>query len=428
MSLAAPARVSLARTALTLALAAGTLSSLGCQSGGHGKFTGEQMSQAREKLDMIKSGTEWQMANQQFLAGDLEKSLKTVDRSIALNPKVAKSHVLRGRVMLEKSRLEEARNEFLAAEQLDPTFVEAQYFLGIVYERVNQPSEALVRYKKAMELDPANAQYVVAAAEMLIDQKQYDAAEKLLTERKSYLEYNAAIRQTLGHIAMLRGEASKAAQFFSEALLLAPGDQPISEDLVQAQMQSAQYAAAESMLNRLLDKSENANRRDLKGMRARCLLAMNRFVDARTLLQEITSDKEGSADLRAWMDLGNVAAILHDKGSLRTAMQRVTAMAPDKPDGYMLKAMYCRQDNRLDDAIAASDIAISKGGKDVSPLILKAMIQQDQAKVVDARQTLAIAIKQDPTNSQAQSLLSAIDRGATNPERVITSEPSAANP
>ncbi|HMN40032.1 MAG TPA: tetratricopeptide repeat protein [Phycisphaerales bacterium] len=422
MTLAAPRHATparwIVRTSLALALAAGTLSAVGCAGGGHGKFTSDQISQAREKLDMIKSGTEWQMANQQFLAGDMDKSLKTVDRSIALNPRVAKSHVLRGRVMLEKSRLEEARNEFLAAEALDPTFVEAQYFLGIVYERVNQPEEALARYKKAMELDPANAQYVVAAAEMLIDQKKLDEAETLLTDRKSFLEYNAAIRQTLGHISMLRGDAAAAAQTFSEALLLAPGDQAITENLVHAQMQSGQFAAAESMLNRLLDKPENAQRRDLKGMRARCLMAINRFVDARTILQEITADKEGSADLRSWMDLGNVAAILHDKASLRSSMQRVMAIAPDRPDGYLLKAMYCRQDNRLDDAIAATDVAISKGGKDASPYVLKAMIQQDQAKIIEARETLAHALERDPANDQARALLGAI----------VTSHPDAANP
>jgi tetratricopeptide (TPR) repeat protein len=405
---------SMVRGAVALALVAGAAMSVGC--GGSRSYTKEGATLAREKLDMLKSGTQWNMANQQFLAGDLDKSLKTVDQSIALNPRVAKSHVLRGRVMLERSRLEEARNEFLEAERLDPQFVEAQYFLGIVYERVNQPEEALARYKKAMELDPANAQYVVAAAEMLIDQKKLVEAESLLTDRKSFLQYNAAIRQTQGHIAMLRGDAANASQLFTEALLLAPGDQPITEDLVQAQMQNRQFAEAESMLNRLLDKPENAARRDLKGMRARCLMALARFVDARTLLQEVTMDKEGGADLRSWMDLGNVAAILHDKGSLRTAMQRVTAMAPDKPDGYMLKAMYCRQDNRLDDALAAADVAVSKSGKDASALVLKAMILQDQLKVIEAKQTLDKAIALDPTNGQARALMGALDKVVTSHE------------
>jgi tetratricopeptide (TPR) repeat protein len=394
---------------------------IGC-SGAHGTYTKEQMTAAQEKIAMIKSGTEWQMAHQQFLAGDLEKSLKTVDRSIELNPKVAKSHVLRGRVMLEKSRLEEARAEFLKAQELDPKFVEAAYYLGIVYERVNEYDQALASYRQAMELDPSSAQYVVAAAEMLMTQHKLDEAEHLLTERRVYLEYNAAIRQTLGHIELLRNNSPKAAQYFSEALLLAPGDQQITEDLVQAQILCAKYADAEMLLTKLLDKEENKGRRDLKAEQAHCLISMNRPVEARTILQELVADKEGANDLRAWGDLGTVAAILKDKANLRASMNRVMAIAPDRPEGYMLKAMYCKQDNRLDDAIAQCDIAISKAtDKDASPYILKAMIQQDQAKFTEAHSTLEHAIAIDPGNPKARALLGV----AAN--TTITSHPDASN-
>ena len=104
--------------AATLALATLTAAALtGCGAlGKHGQFTQEHLNQAQEKMTMLKSGTEWQMAHQQFLAGDLDKALKTVDRSIAMNGTVPKSHLLRGRIMLEKSRLEEARQEFLTAQ------------------------------------------------------------------------------------------------------------------------------------------------------------------------------------------------------------------------------------------------------------------------------------------------------------------------
>jgi tetratricopeptide (TPR) repeat protein len=398
----------------------------GCGGGGHGKYTSEHISQAQERMSMIKSGTEWQMAHQQFLAGDLDKALKTIDRSIGMNEKVPKSHVLRGRILLEKSRLEEARQEFLTAQKLDPNFVEAHYYLGIVYERVNQTDDALACYRKAMEIDSANAQYVVAGAEMLIAQNRLDDADKLLEERKQYLQYNPAIRQTQGQIAQLRNDPKRAAQLFSEALLLAPGDQSITEDLVQAQLASAQYADAESHIGKLLDNEANKGRTDLKSMRAKCFIALNRPVDARTLLEEITSDKDGASDLRSWIDLGNVCAILHDKGGLRTAMQRVTAMAPDRPDGYMLKAMFCRQDNRLADAIAATDQAIAKttagGGtvKDASPFVLKAIIQQDQGLVVEARATLVQSQKVDPDSAQVRGLLNALDRNA------VASHPDAA--
>ncbi len=404
------------RTATLVLATLATAALTGCGMGKHGQYTQEHLNQAQEKMTMLKSGTEWQMAHQQFLAGDLDKALKTVDRSIAMNGTVPKSHVLRGRIMLEKSRLEEARQEFLTAQKIDPAFVEAHYYLGIVYERVSQTDEALASYTKAMDLDSANAQYVVAAAEMLINQNKLDEATQLLSDRKQYLQYNAAIRQTMGHIAELKSDHAGAATLFAEALLLAPGDQSISEDLVQAQISTAQYADAESLLGKLLAKEDNKNRRDLRAMRAKCLIALNRPVDARTVLQELTQDKDGSADLRAWIDLGNVCAILHDKGGLRNAMQRVTAMAPDRPEGFMLKAMYCRQDNRLADALAAADMAASKGGTNSAPLVLKAIILQDLGQVTEARNALVQAQQVDPQNPQAGALLQSIDRTIASPE------------
>lgn len=405
------------RTATLVLATLATATLTGCGMGKHGQYTQEHLNQAQEKMTMLKSGTEWQMAHQQFLAGDLDKALKTVDRSIAMNGTVPKSHLLRGRIMLEKSRLEEARQEFLTAQKIDPAFVEAYYYLGIVYERVNQSDEALASYTKAMDLDSANAQYVVAAAEMLINQNKFDEANQLLTDRKQYLQYNAAIRQTMGHIAELKSDHAGAVTLFTEALLLAPGDQSISEDLVQAQISTAQYADAESLLGKLLNKEENKSRRDLRAMRAKCLIALNRPVDARTALQELTADKDGSADLRSWIDLGNVCAILHDKGGLRNAMQRVTAMAPDRPEGYMLKAMFCRQDNRLNDALAAAEVATTKAGKNSAPFVLKAIIQQDLGQVAEARTTLVQAQQVDPQNPQAGALLQSIDRNyATHPD------------
>lgn len=406
------------RTRIALGLSASALLCLvGC---GQGQYTKEGKTAAVEKMAMLKSGTEWQMAHQQFLAGDLTKAMKTVDRSIALNGKVAKSHVLRGRILMERSRLEEARNEMLAAIEIDQNFVDAHYYLGVIYERVNQTDDAMASYKKAMELDSANAQYPVAAAEMLISKGDLAGAETLLNERKQYLQYNPAIRQTMGHIATLRGDHAAAAQCFEEALLLAPGDQAITEDLVQAHIAARQYAEAENALAKLLDKKENEDRRDLQYMRARCLMALNRPVEAREILQKLTSSKDGSADLRAWVDLGNVAAVLKDKATLRQTMQRVQAMAPDKAEGFMLRAMYCRLDNRPDDALNAVNQAVSRAGDDATPLVFKSIILQDLGRVAEARAALAKAREVDPNNIQAAALLRQIEGGNT-----VTSHPDA---
>lgn len=370
-----------------LALLSATLG--GC--GGHGKYTTEHINIAQEKMAVIKSGTDWQMAQQQFLGGDLNKSLKSVDRSLANNPRVPKSHLLRGRILLEMGRIEEARQSFLAVESLDPNFVEAHYYLGIIHERVAEPDQALARYKTAMDLDTANAQYLIAASEMLVTLNRLDEAEQLLNERRQYFTYNAAVRQTLGHIAMLRNDPAAAAANFNEALLLAPGDMQIVENLAQAQFQARQYADAEVNVTRILDSETGKERRDLKHLKARCLIALDRPVEARTLLIELTSDKEGGRDVRGWIELGNVAVLLKDKINLRQAAARVQAMAPEKAEGFMLRAMYCRMDNRPEDALQAAENAITRAVEDPTAYRLKALVLKDLGRIAESDSVIALA-------------------------------------
>lgn len=418
-SIAAHPRRGFRTVLVVLGLSAATLA--GC-SGQHGKYTTEHKNQAQERMSMLKSGTEWQMAHQQFLAGDIDKSLKTVNRSIAINPNVPKSHVLKGRILIEKGRLEEARTSLLEAEKLDPKNVEAQYYLGIIHEQFSQPAEALVRYQAAADLDTANPQYVVAAAEMLIQQGRLDEAEQYIQARRQNFEYNPAIRQSLGHIAMLRNDPKAAAERFNEALLLAPDDDAILEDVAQAQMAAANYAEAEFAVSRLLDREAFKDRRDLKLMRVKCLMALNRPVEARTILLDMTSDKEAGRDQQVWIELGNCAAVLKDRAHLRLAAMRVVALAPDRHEGYTLRALYNRLEGRAEEALTQLEQAVRFAGADTTPYILRALVLQDLGRPFEARQTLEAALTKNPNSQRLHAMLASLD-AQTGTSRVTSGEP-----
>jgi tetratricopeptide (TPR) repeat protein len=401
-----------ARTALKSLVPAALLAAALTGCSGHGQYTQDHINGAQEKLSLMKSGTEWQMAHQQFMACELDKALKSVDRSIALNESVPKSHVLRGRIMMEKGELEAARSSFLEAEKLDPTLADAQYYVGIIHERFNEPAEAVVRYSNAMANDPSNAQYVVAAAEMYIQMNDLDAAEKLLQDRRTDFQYNAAMRQTLGHISMIRKDYAAAAQLFSEARVLAPDDLSILEDLSRAQMTSGRFAEAEFNLSRLLDAKNNAARRDLKHMRVACLVKLDRPVEARAILQDLTGSAEGAGDLQAWIQMGNVAATLNDSARLRIASARVIALAPTAYEGHFLRALHLRRQNDLAGALASADTAVQHARKDAGPWVLRAMIQKDLGQAAQARESLASALKIDPGNHSARTLMTAMQSPA----------------
>lgn len=388
-----------ARVALLIA-GLGTAVLAGCQ--GHGKYTTEHLAKANQRVQGMKAASEYQQAQQAFLAGDLDKALKLVDRSLQINPSVPQTHVLKGRILIERSELESALLCFQQAEALNPDAVEAHYYQGIVLERFQQPEKALVKYQKAAELEPSNAQYVVAAAEMMVDLNRLDEAEQYLTSRSASFEHNAGVRQTLGHIAMLRGDAKKAVELFNQARLLAPDDPVVLEDLIHAQIMTGQFAEAEFNLGRLLKAPSNKDRRDLQHLRAKCLTRLDRPLEAREILIALTSDDAGQKDVDAWIELGAVSYTLKDQNRLRMAAARVMALAPARHDGFTLRALWQRRGGDLNGALESLAKAVERRGTAIEPLMLQGLVLQELGRDSEARAVFAAVLAEDPNNESAR--------------------------
>lgn len=399
---------------LRLALASGAALGIAALSGcgGHGKYTGEFLEQAELRVSQMKAATEWDMARQQFLSGDLEKALQSIDRSLTMDDTVAKSYVLRGRILIEMSRLEPALATLEKAIELNPGDPEAYYYSGIVYERISKPQEAYEAYTKAAETDPTDPQFPLAAAEMLIEQGRLDEAEALLTGQSAAFEHNAGMRQTLGHIAMMRSDTTRAIELFTEACLLGPGDAALREDLVRAQVSAGQFADADSGLRWLLKQPSHKDRRDLMHLRVKCLVGLDKPVEARTLLLGLLKDNDGGSDIPAWVELGNVSLMLNDQPRLREAAQRLVASAPGRAEGYVFLALWLRDNGQPDRAVAALSQALSvdKGNSDAA--LLQGIILQDMGRPAEAARAFRLALTRNPGDDQARQLLRASEAGS----------------
>jgi tetratricopeptide (TPR) repeat protein len=380
------------RCLLTASLAAALAG--GCS--GHGRYTREHINAAQEKMSVLKAGTEWQQAHQAFLAGDLEKALRSVDASLSINDTVVKSHVLRGRILMEMGDVGAGLSSLLTAEALDPNDVDAQYFLGIAHERLLEREKAVAHYKKACELDGYNPSYGVAAAEMLMDMERFDEAEAWLTSGPNF-QHSAGVKQALGHIAMIRGDARAAADFFGDAALLAPDDDAIAEDLVRAQIRAESYVEAEQILARLLRSPDNAERRDLLQMRARCLAAIDRPVEARDIYQKLLSMQDGTNDVDAWIGVGKTSMTVGDDRTARRAAARVVSLAPNRPEGYAIWASWHRENGDLDKALSSAERAVTAAPNDPAMHALRGVVLSDMGRIADADNAFRAAARLDAT-------------------------------
>jgi tetratricopeptide (TPR) repeat protein len=367
------------RTGSILMLAG--LSAALASCGKHGAYTQAHKDQAEARLNEIKSATDWDMARQQFEAGDLERALRTADSSIGANPKIGKTHMLRGRILLEMGRIEEALPALDESIKLDPKAPEPLYFRGVALERVGRREQALASYKGARELKPDEVQYTVAAAEMLIEMNRLDAARELLENDSTGMQYSPGVRQTLGHIAMIQGDVSRAVEHFSEAVVLGADSPPLLEDLARAQIAAGRFSDAETTLTRLRANPDQAERRDLLHLQARCLLELGRPVDARQILQQLIGDEKHANDVDAWVRLGDVALILGDDHQLRSVANRLISIAPDRFEGYMSLAMWQKRTGDLPGALRSADRAVERTGTSKGPGQLRQTIKRE----LDAR-------------------------------------------
>ncbi len=414
-----------------------TLTGVQTGCGTHGKYTQEGKDLAQTRMSQLKAGVQLQMAQQQFLAGDLDKARKSIEVALNAVPNYPQAHVLRGRILMESGDLENARQCFLIAESIDPNLPDAQYYAGICYERFRQWEPAFERYSRAADLDRANPQYVVAAAEMLVHQKHDDQALALLTERRKDFAHNAAIVQCLGNLATLAGDNELAVSHLADARMLAPDDLTILEQLARAQVAAGKFADAEFSVGKLLDAQAaeqpkfSANlkarvasqtpisRRDLQLLRARCLVGLQRFSEAQQILVEQTASAEGQKDVSTWILLGHVASKLDDAVRIRQVAAKLLSIAPDRHEGHTFRAvaLALQADYPAAEqaAMRAVEMAARSGQSDAGPLLVLSNIQIKAGKTTEALASARAAIAIDPESATAQHLMDSLATTASVP-------------
>ena len=166
-------------------------------------------------------------------------------------------------------------------------------------------------------------------------------------------------------------------------------------------------ADAEVNLSKLLSDRDMNDRRDLRHMRARCLVQLDRPVEARDLYLALTKDSDGAADAEAWKGLGEVAFVLKDTQRVKLCAQRLIAIAPQSPDGWVLRGLLNRRTGDLQAARMNLEQAVHLR-RDANTLMLLGMVQQELNMTDAARESYRQALALQPESANAKTMLSTV--------------------
>lgn len=431
---------------LTAALAAGFA---GCE-GAHKPFV--EQSEQKKNWDLQQMNINYQVAEQQYRVGDLDKCRESLKQALAINAPYAPIHVLAAKVEMEGGSLDEAIAQLKKALTIKPADPEPLFLLGVVYQRVQKFDTALDYYRQACEKNANEARYALAVAEMEIALNQLDHAKLFLEDKLNNFEQSPAMHIALGRIATLQDDPARAARCYRDATLLAPEDKNVRWFYASALFDAGRYSDAARILEDMRDDppappkassaysskvSEAVKAADAEAeaataisakvslvmMLGECYVNLKRPVDARDCFQEVL--RLQPANVSAYLSLGKTSLLADDFGMTVSAAQKVLRLEPDNVNALILLAAAQEKQKNWTDAQGTLVKAARLAPKDSTILCLQglAALQLGQKDAATAYFTRAVAL--NPTDTWATSLLEQVKPGAAAPAPAAPAETPA---
>ena len=167
-----------------------------------------------------------------------------IDRAMNLNPNQPEVIAVKGWLLTEEFRFDEALPLLLRATQMNPNDAASHRFLGNLYDRQAQPQEAINHFSAAASLDPMDFISHVFRCMELIDLGEFGEASAACKRARELDSTNVWGPMTTAWISRAQGKTDEALQWLDAAYKLRPqdtylGDQRIEQLLVKGKIAEA---------------------------------------------------------------------------------------------------------------------------------------------------------------------------------------------
>ena len=348
-------------------------------------------------------GIVYQLAKQQYEAGEYDKCRETLQQASTLNTPHAPINILAAKLEIEKGNLDLAYDQLKEAQVADPANAEGFYLLGVVYQRWQKTDEALENYNLAWEKKPAEAGYMLAVVEMMISAGKLDEAKEILEAKLAYFEQTAAVRVALGKVYALKHDYINASKYYRDAVLLTPDNLAIRQTYAEALYFAGKYADALPVLEDLRHNPDVADKSSISMLLGRTYMGLRRAHDARLCFQDLT--QENPNNVLAWLSLGRVYLLDNESVLAIQTAQRVLKLEPENVQAMILKALAEQKQHRWSVALATLEDAHRTAPKDSTVLCLMGVSQQGLGDKEKAATLFEQAATVNPQDTWAQELL-----------------------
>ena len=201
----------------------------------------------------------------------------------------ANGFMLNGRLQRAKQLLDAWQNGF-------PNDPQPHYMQGLIWRHLSQWEPAEKEFRQAIELQPKHVWATLALADLLLEQKKYDAALALYERGESFAPLKQAAQ--LGKAACQRrmSQLPAARRSLLQVLEDDPESTGAAAELGQIELEEGHYAEAREWLERAVKASPHDG--DLRYALAKALAALGETAAAQTHFDFATAAQQGLARAR----------------------------------------------------------------------------------------------------------------------------------
>jgi len=198
----------------------------------------------------------------------------------------------------------------------------------------NGQDAAESQYRKLLGVRPNDPDATAALGHLLVQQKKYDEAEKLLTSGLAAHPGDEAMTIQLAAVYTAEDKRAQALPLVQTLRVANPEDPTVSRLLAELYMDARDYEHAEPLLTSLC--TQNPRDGSLVDLRAQALLQLHRSAEAQPILTRVVADKTLFSGTPEWGQAAFDLAFAASQNNepivvLQVLANRATVLPPSPP-------------------------------------------------------------------------------------------------
>jgi tetratricopeptide (TPR) repeat protein len=264
--------------------------------------------------------------------------------AVAQKPKEYRPNYYLAAALLGAADFAKAEAQFNVALSLDPKSPDSELGLAHALAGENKLDDSAVHFKRAAELSPSFHDDLLELATM------YEKANQPEQAMAVYREFpdNPGAQERLGTLLLKAGKAADAIPCFQAAVAKSPTEANRA-GLAEAYLKNSQPDKAQPVVEQIL--AADPDNFDIRMLHGRLIRDQRKFPEAAEEFARAAKMKPDSE--QAWSELAGVLVMAENYGPALAALDRIAALHAEKPGHVFLRAIVLDKIRDLKPALEA---------------------------------------------------------------------------